>query len=134
MELKLKLKAGAIPTLYPETEAYKASKKAPLNPNDFGPGKHNRAKYGAYSKRNQKPATQPLRVIEVAVIDQTATLAYEVQIYFTPLIKFQLRYILTNTMVPLIARCTKQTSTETLQLTVTRLVPYPVKSDTGGVR
>ncbi|XP_052260140.1 uncharacterized protein LOC127864520 [Dreissena polymorpha] len=55
MELKLKLKAGAIPTIFPETEAYKASKKAPLNPNDLGPGKHNRAKYGAYSKRNQKP-------------------------------------------------------------------------------
>ncbi|KAH3795517.1 hypothetical protein DPMN_149072 [Dreissena polymorpha] len=43
MELKLKLKAGAIPTIFPETEAYKASKKAPLNPNDLGPGKHNRA-------------------------------------------------------------------------------------------
>ncbi|XP_052271959.1 uncharacterized protein LOC127872669 [Dreissena polymorpha] len=44
MELKLKLKAGAIPTIFPETEAYKASKKSPLNPNDLGPGKHNRAK------------------------------------------------------------------------------------------
>ncbi|KAH3734320.1 hypothetical protein DPMN_040759 [Dreissena polymorpha] len=51
--LKLKLKAGAIPTIFPETEAYKASKKAPLNPNDLGPGKHNRAKYGAYSERNR---------------------------------------------------------------------------------
>ncbi|XP_052284783.1 uncharacterized protein LOC127881128 isoform X1 [Dreissena polymorpha] len=34
-------------------KAYKASKKAPLNPNDLGPGKHNRAKYGAYSERNR---------------------------------------------------------------------------------
>ncbi|KAH3699065.1 hypothetical protein DPMN_074019 [Dreissena polymorpha] len=49
----MELKAGAIPTIFPETEAYKASKKAPLNPNDLGPGKHNRAKYGAYSERNR---------------------------------------------------------------------------------
>ncbi|KAH3690599.1 hypothetical protein DPMN_191928 [Dreissena polymorpha] len=55
MEFKLHLKDGAVPTIFSERQAYKATYKAPLNPNDLGPGKHTRAKYGVYSNRNQKP-------------------------------------------------------------------------------
>ncbi|KAH3846867.1 uncharacterized protein LOC127873415 isoform X2 [Dreissena polymorpha] len=58
MEFRLLLKAGAFPTIFPETDKYKASKKRPLNPNDLGPVKQKREKYGAFAKRNQKPFTK----------------------------------------------------------------------------
>lgn len=52
MSLKLELKKTAVPSVFPETEAYKENR--PLNPIDLGPAKRKRESYRAFEKRNRQ--------------------------------------------------------------------------------
>ncbi|XP_060599464.1 uncharacterized protein LOC132753068 [Ruditapes philippinarum] len=59
LTLKLQLVKGAVPTIFPEIEAFKNNNK-PSSVSHLGPPKRKRTSYGGFEKRNRKSCVDEL--------------------------------------------------------------------------
>jgi hypothetical protein len=68
LTLKLQLVKGAVPTIFPEIEAFKNNNK-PSSVSHLGPPKRKRTSYGGFEKRNRKSVrSKHLYISKITVI------------------------------------------------------------------
>ncbi|KAH3834527.1 hypothetical protein DPMN_107856 [Dreissena polymorpha] len=59
--MRLSLHPDAVPTLFPDTDNFKALQPKALRPDELGAPKRKRDNYGAFAKRNRKTARRRTR-------------------------------------------------------------------------